>query len=274
MKLNPKIYHTALALYCLLIFILSSIPGYDFPKVDFEFSDKIVHAIIYAVLCILFFYSLKNQSKYAKLQKFALGYSVLFTALYGITDELHQYFVTNRSCEFYDWVADLTGAVIMYLILKFVHQRNISTAALLLLLLSAGCTGTDSKTPGQNVNIVLENTESWLDFMPVAGDDDKNRFGFVISLKFSGKSPDTNYTIGDFVINLNNDVLKNKKFKTQIESYTDSGFVMNVHQSYNEKYLDKNKNYPEEVSYSFNVNKNSRVIKTFITPKTKILKTQ
>jgi len=124
LKIDPKYYHWSLILYCLLIFILSSIPGDNFPDVGFEFSDKIVHFFVYAILFSLFFYSLKNQSKYVRLQKFSSEYALLFTALYGITDELHQNFVTNRSCDFYDWVADFTGALIMYLIFKYIHRKK------------------------------------------------------------------------------------------------------------------------------------------------------
>ncbi|HMQ69297.1 MAG TPA: VanZ family protein [Ignavibacteria bacterium] len=123
-KLNSGTFrHVLLAGYCLLIFVLSSIPGENFPKVEFEFSDKIVHIAVYSVLYILFFYSLKNQSKYVKLRDYALEFSVLFTSLYGITDEIHQYFVLNRSCEFLDWVADTVGALLMYLIFRYKFRK-------------------------------------------------------------------------------------------------------------------------------------------------------
>lgn len=254
--------------------MLSSLPGEDFPKVDFEFSDKIVHLIIYSVLYVLFFYSLKNQSKYVKLQKFAPEYSVLFTSIYGMTDEFHQYFVTNRSCEFNDWLADTAGAVIMYFVMKkFIQNKKMVTIAILFIVL-IGCSGTDDSLKNTKPKITLESTEAWLDFMPVVGDVDKNRFGFVIKIMFKGSSPDTNYTVTDFSINLNNDELNNKKFSRQIESYTDTGYVMNIYQVYNEKYLDKNKEYPEEAEFSFKINKAGSLIKAITTPKIKILKTQ
>lgn len=127
-KVNDgKHWHVLLIGYCLLIFILSSIPGENFPKVDFEFSDKIVHLAVYSVLYILFFYSLKNQSKYVKLRDNALEFSILFTSLYGVTDEIHQYFVLNRSCEFMDWVADTAGALLMYFILRYKFKKIVET---------------------------------------------------------------------------------------------------------------------------------------------------
>jgi hypothetical protein len=143
-----------------------------------------------------------------------------------------------------------------------------------MLISISGCSGPGDSGQSVKPKIEIEMTEAWLDFMPVIIDDDRNRFGFVIKLKFTGRSLDTNFSISDFVITLNNDVLSNKKFGRQIESITDSGFVMNIIQSYNEKYLDKNKDYPEEASFSFAVKKDSKVLRRLTTPKIQILKTQ
>lgn len=44
----------------------------------------------------------------------------LIGILYAATDELHQYFVPGRSCDFTDWLADIAGlacgALIIYII--------------------------------------------------------------------------------------------------------------------------------------------------------------
>ena len=37
--------------------------------------------------------------------------AVAFASLYGITDELHQFFVANRTPDVVDWVADSLGAL-------------------------------------------------------------------------------------------------------------------------------------------------------------------
>lgn len=36
--------------------------------------------------------------------------AIILTSLYGITDEVHQLFVTTRSGEILDWIADAAGA--------------------------------------------------------------------------------------------------------------------------------------------------------------------
>lgn len=274
MKINPRTYHISLFTYCLIIFILSSIPGDDFPEVGFKFGDKIVHFIIYAILFSLFFYSLKNQSKYVRLQKFPLEFSLLFTVLYGITDEFHQYFVHNRSCEFYDWVADAAGGLIMYLIFKYLNEkRKIMTAALLMSSVM-GCSGSgDFSAQTGNTPAIIESQEAWLNLMPVIDDELRNVFCFNLKLRFPVKQSEADYTITDFKIDLNNDKLRNKKFIQEFSSLSDTALVLNIFQSPEEIYLDKSKEYPEEAVFSFKVMKKDRLIESVTTQKIKIEKT-
>ncbi|MBK8551500.1 MAG: VanZ family protein [Ignavibacteria bacterium] len=274
MKINPRIYHISLFTYCLIIFILSSIPGDDFPQVGFQFGDKIVHFIIYAILFSLFFYSLKNQSKYVRLQKFALEFSFLFTVLYGITDELHQYFVPYRSCEFYDWVADAAGGLFMYLMFKYFSEKRKIMAAAVIMSSVIGCSGTDNyPVQKSSPHIRIESEETWLNLMPVVDDELRNVLCFSIKLNFSGKKSDTDYTITDFKIDLNNDKLRNKKFLQQFTSVNDSVLLLNIYQSPDEIYLDKTKEYPEEAVFTFKIMKNDRLIKSVKTQKIKVQKT-
>jgi VanZ family protein len=38
--------------------------------------------------------------------------SVISTALYGLSDEIHQYFVPERSADPFDWMADAVGGAL------------------------------------------------------------------------------------------------------------------------------------------------------------------
>lgn len=78
----------------------SSLPGLNI-------SDKIKHAVLYMGLGILFYISLKST----KIKKSWL-FSILFTTLYGISDEIHQLFVPNRMCSIGDMIANAVGAII------------------------------------------------------------------------------------------------------------------------------------------------------------------
>jgi VanZ family protein len=124
-------YHLPVIIFCLGIFVESSFPTNAYPKIEFELSDKILHFIIYFVLFLAFYYSFNNQSKFFALNKFSLYIALLFTALYGASDEFHQYFVPGRSCEFYDWLADLLGAIfglILLLVYKKFSKNKIITS--------------------------------------------------------------------------------------------------------------------------------------------------
>jgi VanZ family protein len=96
-----------------VIFYLSSRPAPEFlstNKIDFE--DKLLHVCAYWVLgglCLRGF--LWNDR--IPLRTALLGAACL-SALYGVSDEIHQAFVPERSSEFLDWAADAIGAAMLF----------------------------------------------------------------------------------------------------------------------------------------------------------------
>ncbi|MBX7045358.1 MAG: VanZ family protein [Ignavibacteria bacterium] len=121
--MNRKIFRYILLIYALGIFIESSLPGDNFPKIDLTLADKYAHFIIYFGLCLLFFYSLKNQSKFIKLRQYPLFFSFVFTSLYGVTDEVHQMFTPYRSSDILDWLADTLGALLCIIFIKIFYKK-------------------------------------------------------------------------------------------------------------------------------------------------------
>lgn len=113
-------YHLPLILYLVFIFVMSSLPGDSIPDVTFEVSDKVVHAAVYFILYFLFQHSLHNQEKYQLIKQNAFLFAFLFTVLYAISDELHQFYVPSRDSDFYDIVADAAGGFIAYLMAKLI----------------------------------------------------------------------------------------------------------------------------------------------------------
>lgn len=271
MNINPKLIHYALAIYCLAIFVLSSIPGDNFPEVDFKFSDKIVHVVIYSVLYILFFYSLKNQRKNVKLHEHSFEYALLFTAVYGLTDELHQYFVPLRSCEIYDWLADITGAFIAYAVMKFNLFRLRNFSLILLCAVAFGCSSSGSNDQNETVKYSFTELEAWLNLMPVTGEQD-NVLGFLLSMNLETESSPDNYEVKNLKIFLDNDTIVNKKFEVEKFRTADRNVKINITQSPNEMYLGKRPDWPETAGFEFSLFKNSKKIKSIKTPNLKILK--
>jgi VanZ family protein len=121
-KSNFFKYHLPLILYCVFIFILSSIPGTTFPKIEFELSDKIIHIILYSGLGLSFYFSFRAQNKIILLKNYALIFALIFSIFYGYTDEFHQKFVPFRSYDLYDWLTDAVG-VILGFIVYFIYKK-------------------------------------------------------------------------------------------------------------------------------------------------------
>ncbi len=105
-------YHLPIILYLILIFILSSVPGDNLPELGFELNDKLIHLGVYFFAYLLFYLSFSNFRKESLISGNPLVFSLIFTNLYAILDELHQALVPNRSAEFFDFVADFIGSLL------------------------------------------------------------------------------------------------------------------------------------------------------------------
>jgi VanZ family protein len=90
------------------IFVASSRP--TVPEVISDTPDLFLHFIAYAGLAFLVTRAI--VAGHWDLLSFASGVRAwLITAGYGVTDELHQWFVPGRFASVADWIADGVGAV-------------------------------------------------------------------------------------------------------------------------------------------------------------------
>jgi len=103
-----------------LLFYLSHQPGLQTPML-FSGQDKVLHAAVYAVLALLLLAAQPRQEQGYSWRQ--LGISVLIASLYGLTDEIHQHFVSGRSPEVLDWVADSAGALIAASLLAWLSRK-------------------------------------------------------------------------------------------------------------------------------------------------------
>jgi VanZ family protein len=232
-----------------LIFLASSIPGEEIPKIGFEFSDKIIHAIVYMILFILFFYSLKYQSKSVKLRNNAMLFAGLFSALYGVSDEIHQKFVPMRSCELNDWFADVVGIIIGLLIVKFFLKKNsVATKSVFMLCFLFSCNTSDNIETRMNDRFEpkITNEECWTDHMPVV-DSGGPRLGFQIMIE-SGKADDS-LTIEKLFISRSGGDFAEKLFETRYEESAEGKNVIVVIQARDEKYFSESLKDNETVRF-------------------------
>ncbi|MBN2290642.1 MAG: VanZ family protein [Candidatus Glassbacteria bacterium] len=94
------------ALWMLLIFSLSSLPiGHERPHL-FRFQDKLAHLVEFGVLGLLTARALRLSGARSR-RVYWLG--ILLGVFYGALDELHQYFIPNRTVELADLAADGLG---------------------------------------------------------------------------------------------------------------------------------------------------------------------
>lgn len=103
-------YWLPLCLYAGLIFYVSSIPK-PLPHISIPYFDKFLHLIEYAIFGILAARAFKSSTQVALYKNFIM-LSVLASVAYGASDELHQLFVSCRSCDAFDVTADLIGGTI------------------------------------------------------------------------------------------------------------------------------------------------------------------
>lgn len=81
---------------------------------------------VYGLLAALCYISLININEPNIFTDSPYIGAAIITILYGASDEIHQYYVPNRSAEVLDWMADIIGAIIAVLIIKYFLQKRYS----------------------------------------------------------------------------------------------------------------------------------------------------
>ena len=109
-----------------LLFYLSHQPSLDAPML-FPGQDKVFHAAVYGVLGLLLLTAQPRKTQGYSWRQ--VGISTLIASLYGLSDEIHQYFVPGRSTEVLDWVADSLGALIGAFLLAWLSRKWKSAGA-------------------------------------------------------------------------------------------------------------------------------------------------
>jgi VanZ family protein len=118
MPLSRRLLQITLALYWVLIFTLTHVPGYALP--NFNIWDKLEHTLAYAFLATLLFLMLRALRPQLR----RVGWIVIVACFaYGAIDEWLQIPV-GRDCSIFDWFADGVGTLIAVSVLSFVFTRK------------------------------------------------------------------------------------------------------------------------------------------------------
>jgi len=118
-------YWMPVILYAGMIVYLSSLstPTENLPHWFDDLNDKMIHGIEYGVLGVLYYraFTFGAGERLRGLAPFlAIGCAILF----GLSDEIHQFFVPLRYADGWDWLADGIGASLGVVIWREIALRE------------------------------------------------------------------------------------------------------------------------------------------------------
>jgi len=117
MKYKRYLFSIPLILASITIFIASHQEGVPFDTSIFIFQDKVMHFFAYTI----YGYTIQLYLKSLNLAKSKyIMFTIMIGSLFGLSDEFHQYFIPNRSTEFFDWVADTLGVSFSLVFSKYI----------------------------------------------------------------------------------------------------------------------------------------------------------
>jgi VanZ family protein len=103
-------YRLPLAAFCLVLFWQSSFSS-PFSAPLFPHDDKLMHMGAYGFLAFLAARNLHREKPLFSRTKLKV-LTILFACLYGLSDEIHQAFVIDRTASVWDFAADVLGSIL------------------------------------------------------------------------------------------------------------------------------------------------------------------
>jgi VanZ family protein len=105
------VYWLPVIVLALAIYIQSAYPASE--SLDsLPYGDKLVHAVVYGVMAFLFARAMNSHARWRGRPIPLWTTAVAVTVLYGLSDEWHQSFVSVRTADALDLLADGIGAVL------------------------------------------------------------------------------------------------------------------------------------------------------------------
>jgi VanZ family protein len=118
--------------WALLILIICGVPGHNIPNVSFWKwlkPDKVIHLVVYAILCYFLIRGFTRQEKYPVLKNFAKLIAVTTGIAYGILIEVLQHYVfIGRSGEIFDAMANAIGVLLGLWFFNMKRKKRFNSA--------------------------------------------------------------------------------------------------------------------------------------------------
>jgi VanZ family protein len=116
-------FQLPLIAWCVFVYTASSIPSKNIPALGMYF-DKVIHFGVYGTLCWLAHVAFHFQRN-SSLKNYSLLAAIVFTVIFGMSDEFHQLFTPGRSADILDLAADTFGGLVYSAIyLRFRFYQN------------------------------------------------------------------------------------------------------------------------------------------------------
>lgn len=110
-------------IWLVMLFAISVVPVKDIP-IKARYMDKLLHAILYAITCALFYMVLLR--KYARWK--SLGIAVVASSAYGALMELAQHYLARgRTLSKQDMAANAAGALVWALYIAATSRQSAAT---------------------------------------------------------------------------------------------------------------------------------------------------
>ena len=107
--MNKYLFYLPWFMASLAIIYVSHQETIEYLNGTFYLEDKILHFFAYLVYGITIQIALVNSNNY-KSKRFIISV-ILIGSAFGLSDEIHQYFVKGRSAELLDLIADILGVI-------------------------------------------------------------------------------------------------------------------------------------------------------------------
>jgi VanZ family protein len=115
-------------LYMMAVWHMSGRPQnayVELPNLSVDrFIKESLHLVEFAILYLLFVMAARYNGQLTARSNLIFA---VVSGLYGLTDEIHQAFVPYRSATLIDFIKDITGVTIAYLIIRRRQQRHKKT---------------------------------------------------------------------------------------------------------------------------------------------------
>jgi len=117
---NKKFFAGLTIIWAVFIFILSNIPGNQYPEAAFDYAF-FAHWLEFFILSLLLLHTLLLGR--SAISRQIIITSLLICSLYAAFDEIHQIWVPYRSVSLLDWLVDVLGGLSAVKLYLYFYQR-------------------------------------------------------------------------------------------------------------------------------------------------------